>query len=110
MSPETTSDPTAIALTFDDLFVLSTDDVDAFVYHMAELAVPPPYYITVDGRRFTLSGVTFLEHGHGAVLPRWVREEEAAGRLVMFVRRHDRLMGYVHDPAAVSDDEGGDEE
>ena len=106
-----TADPTAITLTFDDLFVLSGGDVDAFVYDMAESPVPPPYYITVDERRFALSGMTFLEHGHGAVLPRWVREEEAAGRLVMFVRRNERLIGYVHDPAAVSDDddEGGDE-
>ena len=112
MAETMTADPTAISLTFDDLFVLSTGDVDAFVYDMAESPAPPPYYITVDGRRFALAGLTFLEHGHGAVLPRWVREEEAGGRLVMFVRRSERLMGYVHDPAAASgdDEEGGDEE
>lgn len=103
-----TADPTAITLTFDDLFVLSAGDVDAFVYDTAESPVPPPYYITIDGRRFALGGVTFLEQGHGAVLPRWVREEEAAGHLVMFVRRNGRLMGYVHDPAAAGED--GDEE
>ena len=106
----TTTDPTAITLTFDDLFVLSTDDVDAFVYDMAESLLPPPYYITVDDRRFALSGLTFLEKGHGAILPRWVREEEAAGHLVMFVRRSERLMGYVYDPAAVADDADGDDE
>lgn len=99
------TDPTAVVLTFDDLFVLSTGDVDAFVYDMAESPMPPPYYITVDGRRFALAGLTFLEHGHGAVLPRWVRDEEAAGRLAMFVRRGERLLGYVHDPAAVDDDD-----
>ena len=105
MAETMTADPTAISLTFDDLFVLSTGDVDAFVYDMAESPVPPPYYITVDGRRFALAGLTFLEHGHGAVLPRWVREEEAAGRLAMFVRRGERLLGYVHDPAAIDDED-----
>ena len=82
-----TADPTATTLTFDDLFVLSTGGIDAFVYDMAESPVPPPYYITVDDRRFALSGLTYLESGHGAVLPRWVTEEEAAGHLVLFVRR-----------------------
>lgn len=110
---ETATDPTSITLTFDDLFVLSTGDVDAFVYDMADATDPPPYYITIDNRRFALSGLTFLEQGHGAVLPRWVREEEAAGHLVVFVRRNERLMGYVFDPAAAADDEGdeaGDDE
>lgn len=102
------TDTTAITLTFDDLFVLSTGEVEAFVFDMAEAMTPPPYYITVDDRRFALAGLTFLEHGHGAVLPRWVTEEEAAGHLVIFVRRGERLLGYVHDPAAV--DEDGDEE
>lgn len=106
----TTTDPTAIVLAFDDLFVLSSGDVDAFVYDMADSPVPPPYYITVDGRRFALSTLTFLETGHGAILPRWVREQEAEGKLAMFVRRNERLMGYVHDPAATDDEDGDDEE
>ncbi|MDA0301653.1 MAG: hypothetical protein O2822_03925 [Chloroflexi bacterium] len=110
MAETMTADPTAITLTFDDLFILSTGDVDAFVYDMGEAQVPPPYYIAVDGRRFVLTGTTFLESGHGAVLPRWVREHEAEGRLAMFVRRNERLMGYVHDPAAPEDEEGGEEE
>lgn len=111
-----TADPTAITLAFEDLFVLSTGGVDAFVYDMADSAVPPPYYITVDGRRFALTGATYLESGHGAVLPRWVAEEEAQGHLVMFVRRSERLLGYVFDPAAAAeadaegDDEAGDDE
>ena len=105
----TAADTTAITLTFDDLFVLSTGDIDAFVYDMAEATAPPPYYIEVDGKRFAYTGTTFLEHGHGAVLPRWVREEEAAGHLAMFVRRNERLLGYAYDPAA-ADDEDADEE
>ena len=111
MDDTMTADPTATTLVFDDLFVLSTGEVDAFVYDMADSPTPPPYYITVDDRRFALGGLTFLESGHGAVLPRWVREEEATGHLVMFVRRNARLMGYVHDPAAVEDDDaaGGDD-
>ncbi len=99
------TDTTAITLTFDDLFVLTTGDAEAFVYDMVDSAAPPPYYITVADRRFALAGLTFLEHGHGAVLPRWVREEEAAGHLVMFVRREERLIGYVHDPAAIEDED-----
>lgn len=110
MAETMTADPTAITLTFDDLFVLSTGAVDAFVYDMAEATVPPPYYITVDGRRFALTGTTFLESGHGAVLPRWVQEQEAEGHLAMFVRRNERLLAYVHDPAASEDEEGEDEE
>jgi len=110
VTAETMADPTSITLTFDDLFVLSTGDVDAFVYDMADSPVPPPYYITVDGRRFALTGLTFLESGHGAILPRWVREQEAEGKLAMFVRRNERLMGYLHDPAASEDEDGDDEE
>ncbi len=113
MTEQAAADPTSITLAFDDLFVLSTGDVDAFVYDMAEATDPPPYYITIDDRRFALTGLTFLEQGHGAVLPRWVREEEAAGHLVMFVRRNERLMGYVFDPAVAAEDEGdeaGDDE
>lgn len=110
MAETMTADPTAITLTFDDLFVLSTGDVDAFVFDMAEATVPPPYYITVEGRRFALTGTTFLESGHGAVLPRWVREQEAEGHLAMFVRRNERLLAYVHDPAVSEDEEGEDEE
>ena len=53
--------------------------------------------------------MTFLEHGHGAVLPRWVTGEEAEGHLVMFVRRNERLLGYVHDPAAPIDEDGDEE-
>ena len=39
---------------------------------------------------------------------RWVKEEETAGHLVLFVRRNERLLGYVFDPAAGADDEGGE--
>ena len=106
MAETMTADPTAITLTFDDLFVLSSGDIDVFAYDMGEAPVAPPYYITVDGRRFRFTGTTFLEKGHGAALPSWVREEEAAGRLALFVRRRERLLAYLHDPAEAEDDEG----
>ena len=109
MTTDSMTDTTSSTLTFEDLCVLFTGEVEAFVYDMAEAAVPPPYYITVSGRRFALSGMTFLEHGHGAVLPRWVTGEEAEGHLVMFVRRNERLLGYVHDPAAPIDEDGDEE-
>ena len=105
----TAADPTSATLTFDDLDVLSTGGVDIFMYDAGEAPNPPPYYVTIDGKRFAFTGLTYLEHGHGAVLPRWVREEEAAGHLAMVVRRNERLMAYVYDPAA-TDDEGGDDE
>lgn len=101
-------DPTSITLTFDDLFVLATGGVEVFAYDMGTAPAPPPFYMTVDGRRFQFTGATFLEKGHGAALPRWVREEEAAGRLAMFVRRNARLLAYIHDPAEAEDDEGDD--
>ncbi len=110
MAETMTADPTAITVTFDDLFVLSAGQVDTFVYDMAESVAPPPYYITVDDHRFALVGVTFLESGHGAVLPRWVAEQEAEGRLAMFVRRGERLLGYVFDPSVVEDDEAASDE
>ena len=105
----TAADPTDITLTFPRLDVLSTGGVDIFMYDAAESPDPPPYYITVDGRRFAFTGQTFLEKGHGAVLPQWVAEEEAAGHLVMVARRNERLLAYVHDPAASEDDEADDE-
>jgi hypothetical protein len=42
------------------------------------------------------------------VLPRWVAEQEGEGHLVMVVRRNERLLAYVHDPAAAEGD--GDDE
>ena len=106
---EMTADPTSVTLTFDQLDVLSTGGVDVFMYDAAEAPNPPPYSITVDGRRFAFTGQTFLEHGHGAVLPRWAEDEEAAGHLVMVARRNERLLAYVHDPASAEDDAEGDE-
>jgi hypothetical protein len=105
---------TAITVTFDDLYVLTSEDaegeVDVFVLNWNEEPLPPPFYVTVSDRRFALSGLTFLVRGHGAALPRWVREEEAAGHLTMFVEREDRLLAYVHDPEAENEAAEGDTE
>lgn len=100
-----TEDPTWTELTFDDLDVISAEDVDAFSVNWNTAATPPPYYFIVDGRRFAYSGETFLINGFGAGLPRWVQEHEAEGRLVMFAEREDRLLAYVHDPAAEAEDD-----
>lgn len=104
-----TADPTAATLTFEDLGVLTTGGVDVFLYDANEGAHPPAYYITVAGMRFAFTGSTYLEKGHGAVLPRWVRAEEAAARVVLVVRRSERLLAYVHDPAAAEDGADVDE-
>ena len=106
----TADDPTVRTLSFDDMYVLHTGGVDVFVYDMHEDPLPPPYYIDVGDRRFAFTGLTYLEKGHGAVLPTWVSEEEAAGRLAMFVLRNERLLAYLHDLAATEDDEGAAEE
>ena len=99
------ADPTQMSVTFDELYVLESGGVDCFVLDMNDVPTLPPYYITVDGRRFGYTGLTYLAKGHGAPLPAWVRSEEAAGHLTLFVERNGRLMAYLHDPSATEDDE-----
>jgi hypothetical protein len=105
----THAEATALTVTFDDLYVLTSEDpegeVDLFALNWNEQPGLPPYYITVAERRFAFTGATYLVRGHGAGLPRFVRGEEAEGRLVMLVEREDRLLVYVHDPAAEAEDE-----
>ncbi len=105
MADTAAADPTIVELDFSDFYILTSGDVDAFAVNWTEMDEPPPFYVTVAGRRFAFNGLTFLVKGHGAPLPTWVREEEAAGHLVLFVERDDRLLCYVHDPAAIEDDE-----
>ena len=105
MAEINTADPTRMSVTFDELYVLESGGVDCFVLNWNDAPDLPPYYITVDGRRFAFTGTTYLVKGHGAALPKWVRDEEAAGHLALFVERDDRLMAYLHDPNAVEDDE-----
>lgn len=105
MAQISTADPTTMSVTFDELYVLESGGVDCFVLDWNEQPELPPYYITVDGRRFGYTGTTYLLKGHGARLPLWVQAEEAAGRLALFVERNGRLMAYLHDPAATEDDE-----
>lgn len=96
---------TSVELTMDDLYVLGADDVDAFAVNWNEEAWPPPFYVTVDGRKFAFVGQTYLVRGYGAELPDWVKSEDAAGHLVLFVERDDRLLAYSFDPAAESEDD-----
>lgn len=105
MAEISTADPTSMSVTFDELYVLESGGVDCFVLDWNEAPALPPYYITVDGRRFAYTGTTYLVKGHGAQLPQWVQAEEAAGRLALFVERDGRLMGYLHDPAAGAEDD-----
>ena len=101
-------DATITEATFDDLYVLTADDVDAFALNWNEEPTPPPYYVVVNGKRFGYTGLTYLVRGYGAALPRWVKEEEAAGRLAMFVERDDRLLAYVYDPEAEAEAEAAE--
>src|SRR5690606_27137872 len=98
-----------ITVTFDDFYVLTAEDqdgeVDAFVLNWNEEPTPPPYYVRVDDRRFGLASITFLVRCHGAALPRWLRAEEAEGHLTLFVERDERLLAYVHDPNAETEED-----
>ncbi len=95
-----------VDVTFDQMGVLSDDEgSEAFILDWNLEDAPPPYYLSVEGRRFSYTGETLLVKGHGALFGRIVREHEAAGRLAMFVERAGRLLIYVHDPSAQDDDE-----
>jgi hypothetical protein len=98
-----------LAVTFDEMTVLSEGGADVFLVNLNDHPDAPPYYLTVNGRRFSFTGDTFLIQGHSAVMPDWVREHEAEGQLVLLGERDDRYMRYVHDPAALEDDEAEDE-
>ena len=106
MTNETVIASAALSVDFAELYVLDTEDVEAFVLDLNGREEPPPFYIDVDGRRFTFTAATFLLSGHGASLPDHVRAEEAEGRLVLFGERDDRLLIYSHDPTVAVEDEG----
>ena len=96
---------TELAITFDDMTVLAEEDYEVFVFDMLELPDVPPYYLDVAGRRFAYASRTFPVKGHGASMPPFIRDEEAAGHIVLLGERGGRYMAYVHDPEAVYDDE-----
>lgn len=109
MTTETAPHRTSVSLTFEDFYVLTAEDIDAFAVDWNEQPDPPPFYVEVDGKRFAYTGLTFLVRGYGAELPKWVREEEAAGHLVLFVERGSRLLSYVYDPTAEAEEEAAAE-
>jgi hypothetical protein len=96
-----------VEVSFEDMGVLADDEsgVEAFILDWNWEAAPPPFYIRVGERRFAYSGETLLVKGHGAKFARVVKEHEEGGRLALFVEREGRLLIYVHDPAAIEDDE-----
>lgn len=96
---------TTVELTFDDMYVLAADEIEAFAVDWNEEPSPPPFYVMVDGRKFVYGGLTFLVRGYGAELPDWVKAEEEAGHLVLFVEREDRLLAYSYDPEAEAEED-----
>jgi hypothetical protein len=98
------ADTTSVTLTFDDFYLLTAEDIDAFAVNWTEHPTPPPYNVIVDGKKFVHTGTTYLVRGFGAELPRWVKEQEAEGHLVLFVERDDRLLSYVYDPAVAAEE------
>ncbi|MCA9848651.1 MAG: hypothetical protein KC461_04150 [Dehalococcoidia bacterium] len=99
---------TSVELTFDDFYVLTADDVDAFAVDWNEEPAPPPFYVVVDGKKFAYTGQTYLVRGYGAELPDWVKAEDAEGHLVLFVERGTRLLAYSYDPT-IEEEEDGEE-
>ena len=94
-----------VDVTFDDMTVLTEGGADVFVVNLNDSDEPPPYYVAVSGRRFSFEGATFLIQGHSALMPEWVREHAAEGRLVLLGERDDRYLRYVHDPAEEMEDD-----
>ena len=99
-----------LAVGFDDLTVLSEGDSDIFVINLNEDDAPPPYYITVNERRFSFTGETFLIFGHSATLSNWAQEQETLGLLPLLAERDDRYLRYTHNPASALEEENNDEE
>lgn len=95
---------------FDDLTVLSEGDADVFVLNLNGDDEPPPYYVTVNDRRFSFTGETFLIFGHSATLARWVHEQEEQGVIPLLAERNDRYLRYVHDPRAELEEEDAEQE
>ena len=101
----TGSASTEVAVTFDDMTVLTEDGVDLFVLNWNEFAEVPPFYVDVEARRFAYASQTVLVAGRGAVLSDFVREQAAEGLTVLLVERDDRFLLYIHDPAAGADED-----
>ena len=94
-----------LAVTFDEMTVLSEGGADVFIVNLNDYEDTPPYYIDAGGHRFHFDGATFLIKGHSAVMPQWVHENEAEGRLVILGERDERYLRYVYDPADEAEDE-----
>jgi len=103
----------AMTLGFNDLYVVTTGDVDVFALNLNTWEGSPPFYLDVEGRRFSLQPKnTYLVTGYGAALPNWIRAEESEGRLTVLAERGGRYLVYSHDTLAVDEDEdeeGGEE-
>ena len=93
---------------FDDLTVLSEGGADVFVLNLNGAETPPPFYVSVAGRRFAFTGETFLIQGHSAGLAGWVREQEEQGSLPLLAERDDRYLRYVHEPPGEGESGGDD--
>jgi len=100
-----------MTLGFSDLYIVSTLNTDVFALNLNTWEGPPPYYLDIEGRVFSLQpGNTYLVTGHGAQLPEWIQAEDAEGRLTVLGERGGRYMVYSHDTMAVDEDEEGDGE
>lgn len=95
---------------FQDLHMISSGGVDVFALNLNDWPNPPPFYLEIDGRLFSLQpSNTYLVTGHGARLPEWISAEEAEGRLTLLAERKGRYLVYSHDSLATEEDDEDEE-
>jgi hypothetical protein len=95
---------------FQDLHMVSSGGVDVFALNLNDWPNPPPFYLEVSGRLFSLQpSNTYLVTGHGSQLPEWITAEEAEDRLTVLVERNGRYLVYGHDTLVTEDDADADE-
>ncbi len=102
---DSTEAATEVKVSFDDMTVFSEGGVDVFVLNWDHSDDPPPYYVDVAELRFAFSASTMLVTGHRDLLPNYVREQQAEGRIPLFVERDERYYIYLHDPHAGEDED-----
>jgi hypothetical protein len=100
----------ALTVGFDDMTVLSEGGVEVFLLNLDAQEGPPPYYVDVNDQRFHLGSNSFPIFGHSASLPRFVREHEEEGQLVLLVERDGRYLTYLHDPTVADEEDEADDE
>jgi hypothetical protein len=78
-----------------DESVLETLELDGLVVQRIHLHGPPPYYAAKLGDQEYRYEKSFPIKGHGASLPRFLRQQIEAGNTPLIVERTDRFYVYL---------------